>query len=285
MKKYAFWIFTLLLVVDANAQKIFDVHLHGDKEPTKQLQNLSTAGVYKAAVSSSWDLQSGYKSDQKISILQGLMVPCPEGKVPYSSQYCFENKSEFPDVAWVEQLMKDGKIDFLGEVLTQYYGISSSDERMLPYYELAEKYDIPVGIHTGLAGPNHGSPNFKVSLGTPMLLEPLLQKFPKLRVWIMHAGAPFLDDTIAIMAYYQNVYIDISVLNNPYIFPAAEFASTLKRFIEGGLEDRMMFGSDNGNINKIIQNVEAQTFLTKTQKEKIYFQNAETFFKKSIDKK
>ncbi len=80
----------------------------------------------------------------------------------------------------------------------------------------------------------------------------------------MHAGAPFLHDTIAIMAYYQNVYIDISVLNNPYIFPAAEFASTLKNLSKEELEDRMMFGSDNGNINKIIQNVEAQTFLTKT---------------------
>ncbi|WP_348798859.1 amidohydrolase family protein [Flavobacterium adhaerens] len=273
MKK-TIWTLVLLLsfINHLMAQKIFDVHIHGDKEPSNQLVNLSSNGVYKVAVSTSWNLQQKYKENEKFGILHGLMLPCPEGKVPYSSQNCFDNQSDFPDINWVENLMKENKIQFLGEVLTQYYGISPSDPKMHPYYALAKKYEIPVGIHFGLAGPDHGAPNFKVSLGSPILLEETLQKFPKLKIWIMHAGAPFLDDTIAIMKYYNNVYMDISALNNPYIFSESDFHYIMKRLIDSGFEDRIMFGSDNGPIKPIIDNVNKLTFLNQTQKKKDFLQ-------------
>ncbi|MDN3724196.1 amidohydrolase family protein [Aequorivita sp. SDUM287046] len=278
MKKIAPIIGLLLFVFGANAQKIFDVHIHGNKNPTSQLAQLASNGVYKAAVSTSWDLQTSYQNTESLLFLHGLMLACPEGKVPYSLQFCFSDQREFPDIDWVEQLIKENKIQFLGEVLNQYYGISPSDEKLFPYYALAEKYNIPVGIHTGLAGPEHGSPNFKISLGTPLLLENLLQRFPKLKVWIMHAGAPFIEDSIAIMKYYPNVYADISAINNPYIFPKADFEAIMNRFIDAGLEDRLMFGSDNGDIKSAIASIEDLVILNDTQKRKIYYENAELFF-------
>ncbi len=94
----------------------------------------------------------------------------------------------------------------------------------------------------------------------------------------MHAGAPFLEDTIAIMKYYPNVYADISVISNPYIFPKAEFNSIMGKLINAGLEDRLMFGSDNGDIKSAINNIEELVFLNAFQKRKIYYENAETFF-------
>lgn len=45
----------------------------------------------------------------------------------------------------------------------------------------------PVGIHTGLAEPGapfHGNPNFRAALGNPMLLEPVLIRHPKLRLYL-----------------------------------------------------------------------------------------------------
>ena len=278
MKKNTLLIGLLLFFFGANAQKIFDVHIHGDKVPKSQLAQLASNGVYKAAISTSWDLQTSYKNTENLLLIHGLMIACPEGKVPYSTQFCFSSQKEFPDINWVEQLIKENKIQFLGEVLSQYYGISPSDEKLFPYYALAEKYNIPVGIHTGLAGPNHGSTNFKVSLGTPLLLENLLQRFPKLKVWIMHAGAPFIEDSIAIMKYYPNVYADISAINNPYIFPTTDFKSIITRLIDAGLEDRLMFGSDNGDIKRAIANLEELVFLNDLQKRKIYYENAEIFF-------
>ena len=97
----------------------------------------------------------------------------------------------------------------------------------------------------------------------------------------MHAGAPFIDDTLAIMCYYWNVYADISAISNPDIFPPKDFYNIMKRLIDAGLENRLMFGSDNGDINKIIANVKGLDFLSQEQKEKIFNKNAETFFARS----
>lgn len=41
----------------------------------------------------------------------------------------------------------------MGEVGTQYAGILPTDERLAPYWELAEQLDIPVGIHVGTGPP------------------------------------------------------------------------------------------------------------------------------------
>lgn len=259
-------------------RKIFDVHLHGSRDFSIQVKNLKQAGVYKAAISTSWELQNNYRKDSTLDLLFGLMFPCPNGKVPYSLQPCYSDKNDWPSVSWVEQQIKEGRIDYFGEVLTQYYGISSSDSLLFPYYALAQKYDLPVGIHTGGAGPNHGSPNFKMELGNPLLLEKMLSRFPKLKVWIMHSGDQFFKETVGLMRTNKEVYSDISVISNSDIVPPAQFAIIMRTFIEAGLENRLLFGTDNGDIKKVIAAVEALQFLTEAQKKKIFYQNAERFF-------
>ncbi|WP_332733293.1 serine hydrolase [Flavihumibacter sp.] len=258
--------------------KVFDVHIHGAKDPVEQLASLQRAGVYAAAISSSWDLQQSYRAHKGPRLLQGLMLPCPLGKVPYSRQPCFSDGKDWPALAWIEQQIKEKKIDFIGEVLSQYYGISSSDTSLYPYYALAAKYNLPVGIHTGSAGPDHGSPNFTEAAGNPSLMREMLQKFPTLRVWVMHAGAPFLKEAIDLMKAFPNVYSDISAINNPAILPPAQFSGVMKALMEAGLEDRIMFGSDNGDIQTMIASVDDLTFLNAEQKEKIFYKNAERFF-------
>jgi hypothetical protein len=262
-----------------NRLQVFDVHLHGDQAPEKQLSNLTTNGVGTIAVSTSWAQQQTYQSSNDLKILHGLFVPCPNGKVPYSLQQCFEDGKEWPDISWVEQQIKDKKIDFIGEVLAQYHGISSSDSLMYPYYVLAEKYNLPVGIHTGSGGPDHGCPNFKEEMGNPLLLKETLAKFPKLRVWLMHGGGPYVKECIEMMKMHPGLYTDISVLNNPRIIKAKDFAAVMKEFIDAGLEDRLMFGSDNADVRTCISAVEQLEFLSAKQKEKIFLSNAKLFFK------
>jgi hypothetical protein len=285
MRQYhSLFFFVLMWVVfsctDKTAkQKIFDAHLHGHADVEKQTRNLIANGVHTIAVSTSWTQQQTYHTSDKLSVLHGLFVPCPNGKVPYSLQQCFENGKEWPDANWVEQQIREKKIDFIGEVLTQYYGISSSDTLMYPYYALAEKYNLPVGIHTGSAGPDHGCPNFKEEMGSPSLLKNALQRFPKLKVWLMHGGGPYVTECIALMKIYPGLYADISVLNNPNITPPNEFAGIIKEFIDAGLEDRLMFGSDNADIKLTIAAVDQLRILTSLQKEKIFYSNATSFFK------
>ncbi len=259
-------------------QKIFDVHLHGTNDPSLQMATLQMAGVYKAAISTSWDLQNEYRNIAKANLLYGLMFPCPNGKVPYSLQPCYNNGEDWPSIHWVEQQIKEGKIDYFGEILNQYYGISPSDSLLFPYFDLAARYNLPVGIHTGGAGPDHGSPNFKMEMGSPLLLKIVLSRFPKLKIWIMHSGDQFYKETIEIMQKNEQVYSDISVISNPDIVPPKKFSIIMKAFIDNGLEDRMMFGTDNGNIERVIMAVEALDFLSVEQKNKLYYKNAERFF-------
>ncbi|GGG79341.1 hypothetical protein GCM10007415_09430 [Parapedobacter pyrenivorans] len=267
-----------MLSSDKDIQKVFDVHLHGSSDVPAQLAALEQAGVHRAAISTSWNLQNSYRGKSKINFLYGLMFPCPNGHVPYSLQPCFPNGQDWPSLHWVEEQIKAGKIDFLGEILSQYYGISSSDSLLLPYYALAERYNLPVGIHTGGAGPNHGAPNFKEELGSPLHFEKLLSTFPKLKVWIMHAGDSYYSDAISIMTQNEQVYADISVLSNPAIVSADRFAAIMSAFMEAGLEDRLMFGTDNGDVRQVIAAINGLTFLSKKQKDKIFFQNAARFF-------
>lgn len=266
---------------DAQRQ-VFDVHLHGSKDPQGQLEKLKKEGVYKTAVSTSWDQQQQYQTTNDLQVLRGLMVPCPNGKVPYSLQPCFKDGNEWPPLAWVEAQIKAGNIHFIGEVLSQYHGISSSDSMLLPYYGLAKKYNLPVGIHTGSAGPDHGCPNFQEHLGNPSLMVTLLNKVPGLRMWIMHGGTPYHHEAIEIMKTFPQVYTDISAINNPNILNQEKFAAIIKLFIDSGLEDRIMFGSDNGDITTTIQSVSQLAFLTEKQKQKILHLNAERFFGKKV---
>ena len=266
--------------ITTGKQQVFDVHVHGSEDPGKQVDDLQKAGVYKAAISSSWELQNRYRAFNRMPFLQGLMFPCPEGKVPYSGQPCFAGGQAWPDTAWVRQQAVEGNIDFIGEVLAQYYGISPSDSSLFPYYAIAAQYGLPVGIHTGSAGPDHGSPDFSEAMGSPALLKPMLEQFPGLKVWIMHSGVPFLAEHLEIMKSFPKVYCDISAISNPSILPQAHFAAIMKTMIAAGLEDRIMFGSDNGDINAVVQAVSNLQFLTATQKEKIFYKNAERFFEK-----
>lgn len=269
----------------ATIQKVFDVHIHGESDQNAQIKKLEANGIYKAALSTSWEAQQSYRSQKTPEILFGLMFPCPNGKVPYSLQPCFENGQEWPSIDWVEEQIKSKKIDFLGEILNQYYGISPSDTLHFPYYAIAEKYQVPVGIHTGGAGPNHGSPNFKMEMGNPALLKGMLQQFPRLKLWIMHGGDFHFQETISIMREYKDVYADISVLTNPDITTPDRFQEIMKAYLNAGLENRIMFGSDNGDIVKSIASLNALTFLTDEQREKIFYKNAERFFAKSVTEK
>lgn len=282
--KFPLIILTLALFVKPSENsnlpsKVFDVHLHGSSDPASQVSTLQNASVYKAAISTSWEQQELYRNQTKIQFLYGLMFPCPNGKVPYSLQPCYQNGKEWPAIEWVEEQIKRKKIDFMGELLTQYFGISSSDSLLYPYYRLAEKYGIPVGIHTGGAGPNHGAPNFKWELGNPLLLTKMLTDFPNLKIWIMHGGDQYNKEAIELMKANKGVYADISVLCNPQIVPAERFSTTMQAFLDAGLEDRLLFGSDNAPIENAIKAVEELSFLKRQQKEKIFYKNAEDFFK------
>lgn len=171
-----------------------------------------------------------------------------------------------------------GKYKVLGEVATQYIGLSPADSALEPFYSLAEELKIPVGIHMGIGAP--GNKKFKIKNGNPLLLEEVLQRHPNLKIWIMHAGYPMENELISMLRTYGNLYVDISAL--PWSESKIEFHRFLKRLVDAGFSNRIMFGSDQSSwpalIGLSIKNIEDAPFLSKKQKRDIFYNNAARFF-------
>lgn len=178
-----------------------------------------------------------------------------------------------------------GDLKVLGEVSTQYEGIAPNDPAMEPLWSLAEELDIPVAIHMGTGppgGPAYGPfPKYRATLSNPLLLEEVLIRHPKLRVSVVHAGWPHLDEMISLLYYHPNAYAEIGVLD--WHVKRPEFHFYLRRLVNAGFENRILFGTDMmlgpEKIAEAIEGVESAGFLTPEQKRKIFYHNAVRFLR------
>ena len=180
----------------------------------------------------------------------------------------------------------DGTIRVLGELTFQYSGLAPTDSVPESYYALAEQLDLPVGVHVGLGPPGAayiGSPKYQMSLSNPLLLENVLLRHPKLRLYVMHAGWPMLDQMIGLLYAHPQVYVDIGVID--WFIPRREFHPYLRRLVDAGFEKRIMFGSDQmiwpDALRIAIEAVESAEFLSPAQKRDIFYNNAARFLRLS----
>jgi uncharacterized protein len=192
--------------------------------------------------------------------------------------------TEWTEPEEMRQLFESGQLQVLGEVTAQYAGIAPNDPSLEPYYTLAEDLDVPFCLHTGFGppmSPYMGDPDFRMRYGNPLLLEDVLVEHPNLRIYIAHGGYPFIEETIALMMMYQQVYVDISGIN--WLLTPEEFHAYLKQLMDARLGNRVMFGTDQmiwpEAVEMSIKAIESATFLTQEQKQDIYFNNAADFLK------
>ena len=179
-----------------------------------------------------------------------------------------------------------GKLQVIGEMSPFYAGITADDPSQEPYFALAEELGIPVGFHILPGGPNNGIHLMPEMLGgmrahnaNPMQLEEVLVKHPKLKLYIMHGGWPYVDDVKALLYAHSNLYVDIAVIN--WVLPEEELYRYLKALIKSGFGDRIMYGSDQmvwpQTIDVGIETIQSADFLTLEQKEDIFYGNASRF--------
>jgi predicted TIM-barrel fold metal-dependent hydrolase len=197
----------------------------------------------------------------------------------------FDAASGKPTIAELREQVKRVHPTAFAEIENQYEGISVLDSRMEPYFALAEELDIPVGIHMGPGPP--GAPYFlpggtyRMKLSSLLQLEEVLVMHPKLRVYAMHAGWPFIDDAIATLYAHPQLYVDIGIID--YAFPRKEFYRYLHRLIDAGFENRIMFGSDQmvwpEALPAAIDAIQNDPDLTSQQKRDILYNNAARFLR------
>ncbi len=195
----------------------------------------------------------------------------------------FQQPSDM-SVSYLRNLITSKQVVVFGEICPQYQGLAPGDPLLEPYFALAEELDIPVGIHMGLGPPGTiyvGPPQYRATLTNPLLLEDVMIRHPQLRIYVMHAGWPMLDEMIHLLYSHPQVYVDVGIIN--WGIPRAEFYFYLKRLMDSGFGRRIMFGSDQmiwpDAIPVAIETIESADFLTEEQKRDIFYNNAVRFFR------
>lgn len=188
-----------------------------------------------------------------------------------------------------EDSLSNGFYKVMGEVAPQYQGMSPSDMSLDAYFGVAEKLGIPVGIHMGTGGNgmiNINNPKYRASLGRPFLLEDMLARHPKLKIWVMHAGYPMIDEMIALMGANAYVYVDLAGFI--WSYPLEEIHAYLRRLVQAGFGKRILYGTDlliwPDLLETSIGVIESANYLSEEQKRDIFFNNAVRFFKLDASK-
>lgn len=283
--------FTLILLLpllgnsQTSDQPIIDMHLHDYTE----------ASYYVAPAPDGVVSPKDYKTykEELLSALQEnniekAVVSTIGGKNTLDKEGVFipgyYTNSPPTDTTAFKALINSGKLKVFGEIGAVYDGYTLSDPEFEPYLKICERYNIPVAVHTGGGPPGityRCCPNFRIKLGDPYTLEDVLAKHPKLRVYIMHAGEVFYENTLRLMLQYPQLYTDLGVIlwvdEQPKDY-AEQFIRKAKKY---GILDRVMFGSDQmvwpHAIKKSIDQLNSYDFLTESDKRKIFYENAVQF--------
>ena len=188
-------------------------------------------------------------------------------------------KNELPDINELEKLFKNGTFKQFGETSFHSMGIHPADERFDLYWALAEKYQIPIGFHAD-RGPfkrdMNETPNWNEAYANPLLLLPILEKYPKLKIYLMHYPGSYFEECIEVMKKYDQVYCEISAVS--MFAPKHIWEPRVKKLYDEGLGSRLMFASDYvGTIRKNIEIIYNLNWLTDEQKRDVYYNNAAQF--------
>ena len=88
---------------------------------------------------------------------------------------------------------------------------------------------------------------------------------------------------IALLHFNSRVYVDVGYID--WGIPKDDFHFYLKRIVDAGFADRIMFGTDQlvfpEKISSAIESIETAEYLTVEQKRDIFYNNAARFLKLS----
>jgi len=299
--------FVVLLTVGVSARlpaqgsdprlPVIDVHKHApmragpveDFLPSLRswLATMDSMNVRLAVLHGVPDVLFAWRREAGDRALPSLLFPCENGVAVNWGRPCFDDGGDWPRIERLREHIETGQVQALGEITTQYLGLSPSDSALEPYFALAQEYDLPVFIHMG-PGPRFSAyeeneflvtaPNYRAAMGTPLLLEEALLRHPRVRVVVMHSGWPLADEMVFMLYQHPQVYAEVGLLQYEPYFPRSAYYSFLQRLVEAGFGDRILFGSD-ASLEAGVQAILDAPFLTPQQKEDILCNNAARFLR------
>lgn len=291
----------LLLMVPAYAQEaapVIDVHLHTgpgsaasdhytvregetpDEARRRTLfADMDANGVVLGIVVGPPAYVERRRQEAPTRLIGGVTFPCTDGRSP-NLYRCFEDGGDWPDLGELRARVEAGQIGALGELYNVYAGVSPLDPRMEPYYALAAEHNLIVLTHADRGPPPEAlrpgcCPHFEGDYGDPALYADVLERHSDLRLVLYHAFRPeFVESAIQLMDDYPGVMVDTSPMT---LVPTPPVHAALRRYVEAGHGDRILFGSDYlGAIGESLEVIEAAP-LSAEQKRDILYDNAARF--------
>lgn len=265
---------------------IIDMHVHAytRQSPMFGLENYNplTRKTYSGSESLQKHQEETFKKFKKHKIVRA-MVANGSAWHKLDSSLVIIGEGHYNSIAELRQKHKNGKLQVLGEVAPNYQGLLPTDKSLIPYFDLANELEIPIGYHMYPGGPPGGAyfayPKTRAFQGKPLQLEEILFSRPKMKLYVMHAGWPFLEDMKALMYAHPQVYVDLGVIC--WGIPKVEFHNFLKGLVDAGFGDRIMYGSDQmvwvNTMDEGIAAINSASFLSLQQKEDIFYNNAARF--------
>ena len=114
-------------------------------------------------------------------------------------------------------------------------GFHPAHSRAMRLYESAEELGLPIFFHNDWAA----GANAVLDYTQPFLLDEIAGRFPTLKIVIGTMGAPFVQQTLSMVAKHENVYADLTIKPSS----VWQTYNTIVAAHEREVMDKLLFGS------------------------------------------
>ena len=114
-------------------------------------------------------------------------------------------------------------------------GFHPANSRAMQFYEAAQELALPVFFHNSSDCGGGGM----LEYGQPFLLDEVARSFPTLKMVIGNMGAPFVEQTLSMVARHENVYADLTIKPGS----VWQVYNTIVAAFEHDVMDKLLFGS------------------------------------------
>ena len=189
---------------------------------------------------------------------------------------------KFPCSIKIEALIKNSKKVVGIKIYAGYYHVDVNDPVYTPVYDLAEKYDKTIVIHTGETYSDRGL----LKYSHPLCLDGLAVLRPDMRIVACHMGAPWVFDACEIASKNPNVYVDISglLVGGPsFIYNQANNPLMLDRYRQALVfmnnYEKVIYGTDWPLASMGAYLYMCKKLIPPEFHNKVFYENAERVYK------
>ncbi len=137
---------------------------------------------------------------------------------------------ERTDLFTLEERIRGGAVKGI-KLYPGYEPYAINDPSLESVFRIAEKYSIPVMIHTG----DTYSKQAKVRNAHPLLIDDVAVDYPNVNFIMCHLGNPWFNDAAEVLYKNDNVYADISGLT------LGDFTYEFKRYMVQRVKDMIAY--------------------------------------------